>query len=314
MAVIKRFTGGDSHTQSAMLVKDSFEAVSIGEDVSIDSVFSECPILIPVFGDLTDLTSNRKNDFLGIIEREKTIYSGSKFELLDEDCNLLAELNDDTYGEYFPAGSFANDVKLVGYQLQWNKVLAAHGPGVYKIRKTLFAGFAIFNDVVTCSCNFNLMHFTDEDADNTVKMVYIYDSFYINSKQDLRGERWKSMFRVHGSFKNPKPLIERTQYLNTNRQITDIQDKMYNEYTFETEFVPHCISELLIPTQSNQSLASISDEIFITDYNLTNHFSYLNLPVFITKIKVNDNSSSNKVNYEITCEDRNRKNVKRKVR
>ena len=37
MAIIQRFTGGDSHEKSAMLVKDSFEAVALGETFSIDS-------------------------------------------------------------------------------------------------------------------------------------------------------------------------------------------------------------------------------------------------------------------------------------
>ena len=198
--------------------------------------------------------------------------------------------------------------------MEWRKVLALHGPGIYKIKKVFKSQIVIFDDKEECSCNFDLQFFSDECADNTVKMEYVYDSYYINSQEDFRGENWKSMFRVHGEFGRPQPQIERSSYLNTNRQITDIQDKMYNEYTFETEFVPHCISSLLIPTQDNNSLASISDEIFITDYNLTNHFSFVKLPVFITKIKPVDNSSSNKISYQITAEDRNRKNVKRKVR
>ena len=315
MAIVKRFTGGDSHEKSAMLVKGSFDAVALGETFEIDgNLFSECPILIPVFGDLENPNSFRNNDFLGIFDNVNNPFIGLTIELLDEDCNVLAELNDDTYGTYYPAGSFSNNIKNVGYRLEWKNVLAIHGPGVYKIKKTLQNSLIFFGDREICSCNFNLMHYTDEDADNTVKMVFQYDSYYINSNEDFRGENWTSMFRVHGYFGNPKPQLERSSYLNTSRQITDIQDKAFNEYTFETEHVPYCISELLIPTQENKSLASIADTVFITDYNLTNHFKYNSLPVLITKIKVNDNSSSKKVNYEITCEDRNRKNVKRKVR
>jgi len=319
MAIIKRFTGGDSHSKSAMLVKDTFEADAIGESFETSNAFDfyggGCPNHLPVFADLTEtsqLRAARKNDYLGIFEIKKLLFQNFKIELIDEDCNLIAELNDDTYGEYFPEGSFANNSKYVGYKLEWKNVLQLHGAGVYKIKVSY--SNVIAGTVEKCSCGFNLMHYSDEDADNTVKMEFEYNSYYINSTEDFRGEKWKSMFRVYGYFGNPQPQLERSSYLNTNRQITDIQDKMYNEYTFETEFVPHCISELIIPTQENKSLASISDEILITDYNITNHFNFVKLPVLITKIKPIHNSSSRKISYEITCEDRNRKNVKRKVR
>jgi hypothetical protein len=314
MGIITRFTGGQGAVKSAMLSKGGlFEAVAIGETFEIQNIFSECQKALPAFADLDD-DSDYKNDYLGIFLDFKFLFQSYKFELLDEECNFVADLVGDTYGIEYLSGDFQNSTRYRGYKLEWRKVLALHGPGVYKIRVTTVSNIPFIGTKDKCSCNFELMPFTDEDADNTVKVEFVQDSIYLNNQNDFRGDNWKSMFRVFGYFGNPKPQFERSSYLNTNRQITDIQDKAFNEYTLETEHVPHCISELLIPTQENKSLASISDEVFITDYNLTNHFSYKKLPVYMTKIKVNDNSSSKKVNYEITCEDRNRKNVKRKVR
>src|ERR1035437_1499798 len=64
---------------------------------------------------------------------------------LERNGEQVAQLNNNTYGTYYAAGSitfYSDQILLTGYKLEWSKVLAAFGTGRYSVRVdyTTFGG------------------------------------------------------------------------------------------------------------------------------------------------------------------------------
>jgi hypothetical protein len=78
----------------------------------------------------------------------------------------VATLNNNTYGLYEPLGTWSNHPTYVGYFLNWARVLALEGAGIYRIKFT-----TVMRTKVGCliSAEYDLRVFNCNTADGTVK-------------------------------------------------------------------------------------------------------------------------------------------------
>ena len=230
------------------------------------TLISECVGSLPVFGDLTT-TDLQNNDFTSLLALEfpsKTI----EFYLLDDKCNELSLLNDSTYGVNYPKGFLAISQGFtffqhlyLGYKLEWRKVLQVHGHGTYKIKKKVtHADLSVDEE---CSCLFDLCQYTNERANETVRIETIQNGKIIGQGLNYIGMNWQEQIRIKGFFGNKQRRLEQDNYLDRNRNTTQIQDSLIHEFTLEPYFFPEClryrIDEILL-----------ANEILISDYNSDN--------------------------------------------
>lgn len=101
---------------------------------------NDTEFMLPVFAEnQVDVWGDYKNDFNSFLFNipSNTALTDSNF-FLDVKTNgawaQAAELNDNTYGEYYPTGTLCDKNFYTGYAIQWNKVLYEIGEGVYRFR------------------------------------------------------------------------------------------------------------------------------------------------------------------------------------
>ena len=276
------------------------------------TLISECVGTLPVFGDLTsDILQN--NDFTSFLAYQRPGTSVS-FKLLDENCNFLANLFDSTYGTYYPINYFGSGYTFfqndyVGYKLDWKKVLQSFGSAGYKIQKRTISNFvpAAFEPIEECSCFFELSQYTDERANETVRIETIQNGYIIGQGLDFTNTNWKQQIRIPGFFGNKQRRLEQDNYLDRNRNTTQIQDTLIHEFTLEPYFWPHCLRDEI-------DSILLANEILISDYNSDNTDDLKNISVIPTSIDTEYFGKSKKAADEIKFEERRKNRVKRNVK
>lgn len=316
MPILKRVSGTNLMTLSAMAsqLQTAMFKTSV-EDALPVSFIEDCEKPLPVFGDLLS-NDALKNDFTSIIKREGS-GSAITFWLLDEYCNELAELNDDTYGEYFAKGfvnaplpfpgfppQFVFQNQYKGYKVDWKKVLQVLGHGYYKIK---IKEVGPKGTIEECSCLFELCQFTEERADETIRFEVTQNGKTLNEDLDYRYFNWKQQYRIYGFFGHTQRRLEQDNYLDKNRITTQIQDQIIHEYSCESYFFPSCLRPVL-------DSILLANEILISDYNILNTDDLKNISVIPTSIDSEYFGKSTKVADEIKFEERRKDRIKRNVK
>ncbi|MDH3323827.1 MAG: hypothetical protein OEM04_12595, partial [Flavobacteriaceae bacterium] len=250
-----------------------------------------------------------KTDFTSFLALE-TFAVSVTFELLDDNCNVVAVLNDDTYGVYYPKGFFQLgnffQQQYVGFKIQWRKVLDLLGPGAYSVRiKTVYK--EIKKTEIVKSCCFELAQYTDERANETVRIETTQNGYIIGQGLDYTNVNWKEQIRIPGFFGNKQRRLEQDNYLDKNRRTTQIQDSLIHEFTLEPYFWPDCLRD-----QIDKIL--LANEILVSDYNLDNTDNLKNISVIPTSIDTEYFGKSQKAADEIKFEERIKNRVKRNVK
>lgn len=305
MAIIEILSGGTLMDLSVLAHREDFDVISssIPEDIFGGE---GCPDVVKVFAD--DTGKVRHNDFTSILI-DAGIYN-VEFKLL-KDCEQIADLNDDTFGNFYPKGfwdvgsGFSPQQALyTGYKLDWQSVWNAHGVGSYSIEHTITLG--VTPVITLCSCNYLLLTYSDVMADKTIRVRTIQNGHILDSF-DYTGMNWEQSWRMDGFFGYPQDKLESDNYLDSNRDVTQIQDKLWKEYTLQTDFVAGCQKYIF-----NDIL--LSNEIFMDDYNIKNAYFLDNIEVIPTQSDSNYFIESTETFKEITFESRTRKKVKRNVK
>ena len=274
------------------------------------TLISECVGTLPVFGDLNS-DDLQNNDFTSLLTFQ---FPGRTIEyfLLDENCNEIAALNSSTYGVYYPINSFSIgngftffQSRFVGYKLDWKKVLQSFGSGVYKIKE--LTTYADLSTTEECSCFFDLSQYTDERANETVRIETTQNGYIIGQGLDFTNTNWKQQIRIPGFFGNKQRRLEQDNYLDRNRNTTQIQDTLIHEFTLEPYFWPHCLRDEI-------DSILLANEILISDYNSDNTDDLKNISVIPTSIDTEYFGKSKKAADEIKFEERRKNRVKRNVK
>lgn len=288
MSITKIIPGGISMIKESLATKSDFETASeVSEDEAstVRSYDDECALL-KVFVDPSFPDDEYKNDKFDVIGRKTTLFSSIAFELW-KDGAKIADLNDNTYGTFYPVGTWStadgytpNQAKQSGYQGDWLTVYNLHGAGCYNVVKVLTIGFSDIRR--TIGCTYQLMLYSNDEADGTVKFEAIQKGYIISEFIDYTGIDWTRHFRIPGFFGLPERQSQQNWFVNRIREEEQIQDSIRKVYLFEPYFLPKCI-------QPEMDEVLLSNYIFFTDYNLSNAYD-------LRKIQVRWNGDEN-VNY-----------------
>ena len=314
MAIIQRVPGTRLMPLNGMSTQLVTQTLDTEATTIATTLISECVGALPVFGDLfsDDLQNNDFSSFLAYQRPGTTV----TFKLFDENCNFIANLNDSTYGTYYPIYYFSQangftsfQANYLGYKLEWQKVLSIHGDGGYKIKKTTISNSLppSFKEIEECSCFFELLQYSNFFADETVRIETTQNGYIIGQGLDYTNTNWTEQIRIPGFFGNKQRRLEQDNYLDKNRRTTQIQDSLIHEFTLEPYFWPDCLRDQI-------DLILLANEILISDYNSDNTDNLKNISVIPTSIETEYFGKSNKAADEIKFEERRKNRVKRNVK
>lgn len=275
-----------------------------GEDP--EAIFKECCYIHVVFADVNSST-DFKNDYSAFYHQRQLSNESVDFILLNMESMVETTLSDGTFGQFFDFGSLTNNVNLKGYLIQWKKVLQTIGEGSYKIIKRInIAGV----DVDIPSIVFTLRQYSSKLADNTVRIDVVMNGVLIKDGIDFTGVGWKHSLRVPGFFGAREPGLEEDNLVNRNYEKKQISMRQTNEYKFQTNLVPDCV------TNEIWDFILMSNDIYFNDYNLNNH-SY-DFVKFGAKFASNEGTEyptkSRKARLNLIFNDKFENNIKRNFR
>lgn len=278
--------------------------VDIPEDgIDPDAVFKECCYNHLV---LADANTNKdfKNDYSSFYHQRQIPNETVDFFLYHVESDTEFPMNDGTYGDFFGFGFFETNIDLKGYLVKWKNVLTEIGEGNFKvIKRQTIAGI----NIETNSITFTLKQYGSLVADKTVRVDVVMDGRLVKSNIDFTGTGWKHSIRVPGFFGRREPQFEEDNLVDRSLENRQISLKQSNEYKFQTNLIPDCITNEII------DFHFMSNKIFMNDYNLNNH-SY-KFVKFAVKIESNDGTKygtkTRKAGLNFTFSDKKVNNIKR---
>lgn len=231
------------------------------DQVTPDEIFKECCYRHYVFADASsDL--DFKNDYSGFYHQRQLATETVEFFLFEFDTSTEHDLDDATYGQFFGFGSFPSNTDLSGYRVDWKKVLTVLGPGSYKIitRHTI-AGLAFERE----SFVFTLEQYSSRRSNRTVRIDVVMNGLLRKDNIDFTGTNWKHSIRIPGFFGNREAQYEEDNLVNRNFEKRQISMSQTNEYKFQTNLIPDCVTKEIL------DFIIFGNDIFMNDYNLNNH-------------------------------------------
>lgn len=271
-----------------------------------EEVFKECCYKHYVFADANSST-DFKNDYSSFYHQRQLINETVDFVMLHTETNTEYELNDSTFGTFFGFGFFEDNINLKGYLIAWKKVLAVIGEGSFKIFKRInIAGVS----VEIPSIVFTLKQFSTSLANQTVRIDVVMNGRLEKTGVDFTNIGWKHSIRVPGFFGRREPGIEEDNLVNSQYEKTQISARQTNEYKFQTNLIPDCLTDEI------WDFILLSNDIYFNDYNLNNHsYKYIKYGV---KFESNDGTEypvkSRKARLNLTFSDKKDNNIKRNFR
>lgn len=172
-------------------------------------------------------------------------------------------ITDDTYGKYY-AGTLTGQPLYWEFIADWNKIYAALGAGYYYFEIT---SIIIGATTVTETIDYYLQPYSDLMADGTFRIETYNTGNILSSDFDYDGihtSGFYQSFRIKGMLHPKTPKITTDNYINQDNIITQIQDKITNEYELETGLIPYVIANKLIYDNM------LANRILISDYNIFN--------------------------------------------
>lgn len=259
-------TGFNCNQEVSCLYKERTISYALGVNIPTpaeqpDEVFKECCYVHNVFGSLTS-SEDFKNDYSSFYHQRQLSNETCEFFLFRHENATEYPLDDDTYGQLFTFGNIIANPNLKGYMVKWRKVLQSLGKGNYKIiKRYTIAGLNIEEQSYT----FTLNEFSNSLADKTVRFDIVMNGLLEKTNVDFTNVAWRHSLRVPGFFGRREPKYEEDNLIGRDYQSRQISMKQTNEYKFQTNLIPYCITNEVI------DFILFANDIFINDYNLNNH-------------------------------------------
>lgn len=268
-----------------------------------EAIFNECCYVHHVFADVNS-NDDFKNDYSSFYHQRQLSNETCEFKLVHLDTSDEYDLNDPTFGTFFGFGYFSENINLKGYLVKWKNVLDEIGEGNFKIVKSVtIAGITTeFNSIV-----FTLNQFSALKADKTTRIDVVMNGRLEKTGIDFTGIGWKHSIRLPGFFGRRDPSIEEDNIVNRQFEKRQISMKQTNEYKFQTNLIPNCLTDEFF------DFFLFANDIYFNDYNLNNH-SY-NFIKFGVKVAQNDGTKygvkTRKAQLNFTFNDKFDNNIKR---
>ena len=235
--------------------------VQLPEPTIPDKGFKECCYTNLVLGDLTD-SDPYKNDFTGVYFKKQTSGDNCIFVLHELNTGSTYDLNNSIYGEFKDFGDIAAQTDLTTYIVQWRKVLAVLGEGLYRIEKNITIAGLNFPQM---SNTFTLEKFSNEAADKTIRIDAKMAGTLVHLDVDFKGSDFETSMRTRGFFGRRNPKYKQDNLVKRNYDTVQISMSQENEYQMQAGLVPECI------TAEIYDFILFGNELFLSDYNLINH-------------------------------------------
>ena len=232
-----------------------------------------------------DGSDNLKNDFTSFLDVCSPTASGAVYKLY-KDNTLLATLSGTTYGVNYAYGFRQLGLsKYVGYKIEWYKVLALHGDGIYKVE--LVVTDSLLGNLSRFSDEFKLCEYRADRAEQTIRLEWfmsgtsgnLYDQKLTKNYLNLN---WKNQIRVGGFFGYPKTegTNEYVRYWNGLQEWTKSEKEPV--YQLKTKRISASIQRLIMVEVMS------ADRIVVSDYNSKNAETWIDF-----EIKIDPNHSPN---------------------
>lgn len=214
---------------------------------------SDCDFKFKVFGD-GDGVQNDKFTFV-----DELPDSGTVVYTLFKNGIELATIVDDTYGVFQDIGTVSAFLTRASFIIDWDLVFQLEGTACYHVATEIVSlGTTILKE----SFCFNLFPYTNENADNTVRIDWVQNGL-IRSELDYTGLDFPFSVRIQGDLKESEETIT-DEFLSSDYVIQQIQDEITLNYRLKTKMIPHSIRKLL------RNMIQGND-ITITDFNRRNN-------------------------------------------
>jgi hypothetical protein len=243
-----------------------------------------------------------KNDMNEFLFKRFVTADTVAIELYKDDVKV-ADLNDNTLGTFFNGFALgsAEQQLYVGFLLDWNLVLAAHGVGKYQVKAQLnIVGLVSEYE----SRQFKLTIYSDEAANATVRIESTQNGNIIGSQFDFTDLNWYQSLRIPGIFGNPTPIIEVDNYVDSDHNFKQIGAKNSREWSLKTKPINYEVATQLIYNKL------IANQILITDYLIKAESLFRRVDVLTSEIEKPELGSIDKI-YNITFTDKQDKFKKR---
>lgn len=203
----------------------------------------------------------------------KDAISTAVLHLIKDNGTPIQLTSSSIYGTAYNYGFYVNGSreKLVGYVIDWHKVIQVLGEGMYRVTctsTTIFGGTTIQTSESYC-----LKEYTVERANNTVRIEYYIKGIlginkFDNKFRDYGTLNWYNQHRFNGHFQYVKSEYKKdyVQYTNGERQF--VEDEQEPEYSLTLKPIP-MFKHDVIRTDILQA-----DDTIITDYNYKNIDNY----------------------------------------
>lgn len=255
-----------------------------------------------------------QNDLTSLIAGRIFTTDTITFSLLKNGVQI-AVLNDNTYGTLYDYGTLYNPLdedylssqaylNYKGFIVDWKKVKIGFGYGEFQLKTTIVS---LGQNYDKLSHIYNVVEYNAERADNTVR-IETYQKGSILNGFDYTGINWYQSIRIKGKFGNKTPSLTDNNYQNTNREIIQIQTKIENTFSLETQLLP---SNIFNPLNYDNLLAN---DIFVTDYNIKNQELYRREPVYFSNFEeITNHELSTQSNFVYTFKSKYDNTVKRNI-
>jgi len=268
-----------------------------------EEVFKECCYIHKVLASSTS-GKDYKNDYTGFFHKRQLPSETCEFIMIEMETGDEFELDNDDYGTYKTFGSYTDQPDLTTFVLDWKKVLVDLGTGPYKILKRVnLAGLAFDVEYLV----YNLFEFSTGQANGTARIDVSMSGLLEKIGVDFTGTNFKTTLRVPGFFGRRETKWEEDNLIDRRYVKTQISMKQTNEFKFQTNMIPDCISNEIF------DFLLFSDDIRMNDYNLNNH-SYA-FQKFKVKLESNEGTehitTSRKVRVNLLFNDKIVNNNKR---
>lgn len=255
----------------------------LGKEVVIDNSnigrANECNFELPVFAYPSDTSDLYRNDFRSSLLALSNRYSGPGIfleKIVDCQWTELAQLNDGTYGTYFP---FTEKPYWIGYKVEWYKVYNLHGEGCYRIRQE-YTNIVDAQIEVRYSYRFNLKLWNANLADKTTKLTYTVEGGKIanpiNKSEliDFGAIIWEQEARLPKSFFGFESSEFTQEYVAyKNGAQTWIENEQVETLLYNAKKIPY-------PLHNEIKISALqADALYISDYNKGNAARYNRLRV-----------------------------------
>lgn len=241
-----------------------------------DKGFAECAYDNLVLASL-DSTESYKNDFNSFYFKKQSESDSCDFVLIEKATGDEYYLNDSTYGVYVGLGGYEAQPDLTTYKVEWRKVLDLLGDGYYQIRKDMTVAGIVVEEY---SNTFHLEHFNNEIADEMVRIDTVMNGELVHLGVDFKGTNYTDSIRTGGYFGHRNPKYKQDNLVRRTYEPEQISMSQENEYQYQTDLLPYCITHHLY------DFILFGNQIFMSDYNLSNHsYEYQLHPVELVSNK-----------------------------